>query len=196
MAPSTVVLITGVGRGTYIIAPVDRVRLSCFLTSSTGIGNALAAAYLLRSNHTVVGSVRDVNAPKAQELSNLPTATGSRLLLVNIENTSTTDAKKAIDKIETAGVDHVDVVISNAGVSPDPAPLDSVDPRVLVDAFSVNTVSSVLLFQAVHKLLTKASAPKWVSVSSRAGSIGQAADFYWYISPYGMSKAAQNWFTA
>jgi len=47
----------------------------------------------------------------------------------------------------------------------------------------------------VNKLLLKSSAPKWVSVSSRAGSIGDAADFYYYVAPYGVSKAAQNYFT-
>ncbi|RYP51213.1 hypothetical protein DL768_003419 [Monosporascus sp. mg162] len=175
MAPSTVVLITGVGRG---------------------IGNAVAAAYLLRPNYTVIGSVRDAKASKAQELNNLPTAAGSRLMLVSIENTSTTDAKKAVEDIEAAGVGHIDIVISNAAVSPDLAPLDAIDTKVLVDTFSINAVSSVLLFQAVHKLLIKASAPKWISVSSRVGSIGQPADFYWHVGAYGMSKAAQNWFTS
>ena len=56
-------------------------------------------------------------------------------------------------------------------------------------------MSSIVLFQAVNKLLTKSSAPKWISVSSRAGSIGAATDFYYWIGPYGVSKAAQNWFT-
>ncbi|KAI3323846.1 NAD(P)-binding protein [Xylariaceae sp. AK1471] len=175
MANSTVVLITGVGRG---------------------LGNALAAAYLLRPNHTVIGSVRDAKAPKAQELNKLPTADGSRLVLISIENTSTTDAKNAAKDIETAGLDHIDIVISNTAVSHPPAPLDAVDTELLVDAFRINAVSSVLLFQAVHKLLAKASAPKWISVSSRPGSIGQTAEFHWYIGPYGMSKAAQNWFTS
>lgn len=156
----------------------------------------MAAEYLLRPNHTVIGSIRDAESSKVQVLNKLPTAARSRLILVSIENTSTTDAKKAVGDIEAAGVDHIDVVISNAGVSPDPAPLDAIDTNILIDSFKVNTVSTVLLFQAVHKLLTKATSPKWVSVSSRAGSIGQAADFYWYISPYGMSKAAQNWFTS
>lgn len=74
MANPTVVLITGV---------------------SIGLGNVLAAAaYLLRPDHTVIGSVRDARAPSVQELTKLRTAEGSRLVLVSIENTSATDAKK------------------------------------------------------------------------------------------------------
>ncbi|KAI1765519.1 NAD(P)-binding protein [Hypoxylon sp. FL1150] len=175
MANSTVVLITGVGRG---------------------LGHALATAYLLRPNHIVIGSVRDAKAPKAQELTKLPAAEGSKLLLVSIENTSTTDAKKAAEEIEAAGLDHIDIVISNTAVSHPPAPLEVVDTEQIVEAFRVNAVSSVLLYQAVHKLLAKSSAPKWISVSTRPSSIAQPADFYWYISPYGISKAAQNWFTS
>ncbi|OKL62370.1 hypothetical protein UA08_02262 [Talaromyces atroroseus] len=175
MASSTVVLITGVGRG---------------------IGYAAAAAYLSRPNHTIIGSVRDVSAPQAQALKALPTAEGTQLLLVTIENTSWTDPKKAVEDIEAAGIDHIDIVISCAGVSPTPVPFEAVDPKVLVDTYSVNAVASVVLFQAVNALLRKSSTPKWISVTSRAGSVGQAADFYYNISPYGMSKAAQNWFTA
>ncbi|KAI1187686.1 NAD(P)-binding protein [Nemania serpens] len=175
MASSTVVLITGISRG---------------------LGHELAAAYLLRPNHTVVGSVRDAKSPKAQDLNKLPTADGSRLVLISIENTSTTDAKKAAEDIEAAGLDHIDIVIANSAISHAPAPLDVVDTEIMVEAFRINTISAVLLFQAVHKFLAKASAPKWISVSSRRGSISQAAGFYWIVAPYGMSKAALHWFTS
>lgn len=140
--------------------------------------------------------MRDPKAPKAQDLNKLPTAAGSRLVLVGIENTSTTDPKKAAQDIEAAGLDHIDIVISNTAISHSPAPLDTIDTELFVEAFRVNSISSVLLFQAVQGLLTKSTAPKWVSVSSRPGSIAQPAEFYWYIGPYGMSKAAQNWFTS
>ncbi|KAI1169860.1 NAD(P)-binding protein [Nemania sp. FL0916] len=172
MASPTVVLITGISRG---------------------LGHELAAAYLLRPNHTVIGSVRD--AVKAGDLKQLPTAEDSRLILVTIENTSTTDANKAAEEIEAAGIDHIDIVIANAAISHAPAPLDTIDTETMVDAFRINTISAVLLFQAIHKLLANASAPKWISVSSRRGSISQPAGFYWIIAPYGMSKAALHWFT-
>ncbi|KAF2685007.1 NAD(P)-binding protein [Lentithecium fluviatile CBS 122367] len=174
MTPLTVILVTGVSRG---------------------IGKAVAAAYLARPNHIVIGSVRDAKAPQAEDLKKLSTGDGSRLLLVSIENASRSDPKKAVQDIEAAGIDHVDIVISSAGVSPGPAPLDAVDPEVVVETFNINAVSSIVLFQAVNKLLVKSAAPKWISVSSRAGSIGAAVDFYYYVGAYGVSKAAQNWFT-
>jgi NAD(P)-dependent dehydrogenase (short-subunit alcohol dehydrogenase family) len=67
-------------------------------------------------------------------------------VLFSTETTSTTDAKKAAEDIMAAGLNHIDIVISNAAISPAPAPLDAVDTNLLVDAFRVNIISYVLLF--------------------------------------------------
>ncbi|KAH8733225.1 hypothetical protein GQ44DRAFT_640357 [Phaeosphaeriaceae sp. PMI808] len=174
MAPQTVVLITGAGRG---------------------IGKALAATYLSLPDHIVIGTVRDPKAPKAEELKSLPTGSGSRLLLVGVENTSLSDPKKAVEAIEAAGIDHIDVVIANSGVSIGAAPLELADPKAFTESFNVNVLSGVVLFQAVNKLLTKSSAPKWISISSRGGSTSAPLPWYPYAAAYCMSKAAQNWFT-
>jgi len=174
MAPPTVVLITGVSRG---------------------IGNALAAAFLSYPDHIVIGTLRDSKSPKAEELRSLPIGSGSRILLVGIENTSLSDPKKAIETVEAAGIDHIDIVIANAGVSIGAAPLEIADPKAFTESFNINVLSSVVLFQAVNKLLTKSSAPKWISVSSRGGSTSAPLPWYPYAAAYCMSKAAQNWFT-
>ncbi|MCJ1239155.1 hypothetical protein MMC14_007148 [Varicellaria rhodocarpa] len=175
MAPSTVVLITGV---------------------SKGIGKALAETYLSRPNYTVIGSVRDNTVPSAQELKKLSAATGSKLVLVSIESTSPTHPQKAVEDIKTAGIDHVDIVIANAGISPPVVPLDTVDIQDVVDCFNINAVGPIRLFQAVKPLLEKSSSPKWLSISSAAASIANLevhnASF---VGAYGVSKAAQDWFT-
>jgi len=174
MATPTVVLITGVGRG---------------------IGNALAATYLSLPDHTVIGTLRDTKGTQAEQAKSLPTAHGSRLLLVGIENTNLEDPKKAIESVEAAGIDHIDIVIANSGVSIGAGPLETVDPRVFTETFNINVVSGLTLFQAVNKLLTKSSAPKWLSISSRGGSTAAPLPWYPYAAAYCMSKAAQNWFT-
>ncbi|KAK5993974.1 Short-chain dehydrogenase RED3 [Cladobotryum mycophilum] len=157
MATSTVVLITGVGRG---------------------IGRALAKAYLSKPNHIVIGSIRDVESPKASELKSLSTASDSRLILTGIESTSATDPHQVVKEIEAAGIDHLDIVIANAG------------------AFNVNALAPIVLFQAVKPLLEKATSPKWVSVSSGAGSVALLKQYESaFVGAYGLSKAAMNWFT-
>ncbi|KAF2841762.1 NAD(P)-binding protein [Patellaria atrata CBS 101060] len=173
MSSSTVVLITGV---------------------SKGIGKALVEEYLLRPNCTVIGTVRD--STKYDELKSSPTADGSRLLLVSIENTSQSDPAKAVEEINAAGIDHVDIVIANAGLSPTPGPLDTYDIQDIMDAFTINTASPILLFQAVKPLLEKSRAPKWLSISSGAASIGKLeVHGAHFVSAYGISKAGLNFFT-
>ncbi|KAF1994525.1 NAD(P)-binding protein, partial [Amniculicola lignicola CBS 123094] len=162
---------------------------------TVGIGKALTAAYLSYPDHIVIGTVRDAKAPKAEELKSLPAGSGSRLLLVSIENTSLTDPKKAIETVEAAGIDHIDVVIANSGVSIGAGPLEIADPNAFTESFNVNVLSGVVLYQAVSKLLTKSSAPKWLSISSRGGSTAAPLPWYPYAAAYCMSKAAQNWFT-
>ena len=123
-------------------------------------------------------------------------ATGSKLVLVSIESTSPTHPQKAVEDIKTAGIDHVDIVIANAGISPPVVPLDTVDIQDVVDCFNINAVGPIRLFQAVKPLLEKSSSPKWLSISSAAASIANLevhnASF---VGAYGVSKAAQDWFT-
>jgi NAD(P)-dependent dehydrogenase (short-subunit alcohol dehydrogenase family) len=148
-----------------------------------------------KPGHIVIGTVRDRNATKAEELKTLPTASGSGLLLVGIENMDFYDPKKAFETIEAAGIDHIDTVIANSGVSIGAAPLELADPKYFTESFSINAVSTVVLYQALSNLLKKSSFPKWSSISSRVGFTSAPLPFYPYAAAYGMSRAAQNWFT-
>ncbi|TVY14234.1 Norsolorinic acid ketoreductase [Lachnellula arida] len=171
MADPLVVFITGAGRG---------------------IGFALVQAYLSQTNCTVIASARNGSA----ELKALPAGNGSKLLLVTIENLSSTDPKNAAKEIEAAGIRYIDIVIANAGVSPPVDPLETVELEEMSTTFKINALGPLGLFQASKDLLEKSSNPRWVSVSSAAGSIGAMEAFGAYIAPaYSVSKAALNWIT-
>ncbi|KAK9235581.1 NAD(P)-binding protein [Lipomyces kononenkoae] len=177
MADSTVVLITGVSRG---------------------IGRTFVETYLLRPNHIVIGSVRDKTAPYVQELESLSVAKGSRLVLIKIESASFTDPAEAIKDLEADGIDHIDMVIANAGGSGEKPfiPLDIVGADNVTDVFNVNTLGPLVLHQAILPFLQKSKAPKWVSVTSAAGSIGKLDAFQAHVVPaYGIAKAGLNWMT-
>jgi NAD(P)-dependent dehydrogenase (short-subunit alcohol dehydrogenase family) len=155
----------------------------------------LAAAYLAKPNHTVIGSVRKPWGAQAAEVKNLPTASGSRLILVGIEATDFASPKKAIEEATAAGVDHIDIVIASSGVSIGGGPLESADPKAFTESFNINAVGPIALYQAARPLLVKSSAPKWVSISTRIASTAAALSFYPYAAAYGASKAALNWLT-
>lgn len=100
---STVVLITGANRG---------------------IGHGLLSRYLALPNHTVVAAVRDPQHPTAEELASLPKAEDSSLLVVKIDALMWDDPFAAVKELQAKGIDHLDVVVANAGVC-------SVQPTVL-----------------------------------------------------------------
>lgn len=141
--------------------------------------------------------MRDKSAPSALELKKLPTGAGSRLLLVSIESNSPTDPSQAVKDIEAAGINHLDLVIANAGVCPTPMPLTTVDPRDVSAAFNINAIGPLMLFQAVRPLLEKSTgSPKWMTVSTGASSITRLEVHGAHGVPgYAIGKAGANWFT-
>jgi NAD(P)-dependent dehydrogenase (short-subunit alcohol dehydrogenase family) len=132
-----------------------------------------------------------------QGLKDFPAATGSRLLLVTIESTSTDDVAKAVKYIEAVGITHLDLVITNAGVCPAPEPLATVDVNDVTTTFNTNTIGPIILYQALWPLLKKSPAsPKWLSVSTRIASLARLEVHGAFDLPaYGISKAGMNWFT-
>lgn len=144
----------------------------------------------------MIGSIRDDTTAEVAELKSFPTANGTKLLLVHIDSGSLDDPKKALTKIQQAGIDHIDVVIANAGGYPTPVALDSVERRDLMICFEVNAAAPLLLFQTFKPLLQKAREPKWIAISTTAGSVGYIGVIGSHILPaYGASKAALNWLT-
>ncbi|KAI1383483.1 NAD(P)-binding protein [Hypoxylon trugodes] len=161
-----------------------------------GIGNAVAQAYLSRPNCVVIGTIRDDSAPGVIELKACTKGEGSKLLLVSVESASSSDAWRAVEGIKAADVDHIDVLIVNAGISPPVVSLEKVDLGEVTDAFNVNAIGALAMYQACHPLLEKSSDAKFVSISSAAGSLSAMERFRAHVAPaYCISKAALNWIT-
>jgi norsolorinic acid ketoreductase len=174
---TTNVLITGAGRG---------------------IGKGLTAAFLSRPNHTVIATIRNLSSSTADELKAFPTADGTKLLLTKIESTSDTDALDAIDAVKAAGIDHLDIVIANAGIVYYNERVEVVGLAGLRESFEVNTYGPVKLFQAVYPLLKAAAStrsPKFVAISTVIATTTDIQQVAGYNLPsYGASKAALNHF--
>lgn len=162
--------------------------------SGLGIGKALAEHYLSKPNHTVIGSVRNSSSPAVVELKSTVPASGSKLLLVHIENTSPDDPKKAVTDIKAAGIENIDIVFANAGGSPPVVDLENVSSEDMITSFQTNALGTLVLFQALRPLLQASKNPKWASISSIGGSIGTMGTLdTWFTPAYGASKAALNW---
>ncbi|KAH7375436.1 aflatoxin biosynthesis ketoreductase nor-1 [Plectosphaerella cucumerina] len=175
MSSNTNVLITGVNRG---------------------IGRGFLNTFLSRPNHTVIGSVRDLSAPAVSELRAITPAEGSRLVLVKIESSNLSDPAEAVRQLQADGIDTLDIVIANAGITGTQGPIATVDLEDTRKVFEVNTLGPTALFLATRPLLERAANPKWLSISTLLASIGRLHTIIeWPSLSYGTSKAALNFVT-
>lgn len=139
--------------------------------ANRGIGKGLLQRYLLRPNHVVIAANRNPSDPTSQFLKDLPKGEGSRLIIVKVDATSETDASDAVEELQTShGIDHLDLVIANAGMStvwPTVADLKIADLQAHMAA---NAYGVITLYQATRSLLEKSSKePKFIPIGSRAG---------------------------
>lgn len=160
-----------------------------------GLGKAFVETYLARPSTVVVAAVRDPAGAKAKMLESLPKGSGSKLLIVKIDSTSPTDPAAAVKEVEAAGIDHIDTVIANAGISEDYSRVDQVPLQVFTRHLDTNAYGTLYLYQAIFPLLSKSKTPKFAGVGSALGSIAgmdQRAAFP--CAAYGPSKAVLHWF--
>jgi norsolorinic acid ketoreductase len=126
----------------------------------------------------------------------LKPGSGSRLIIVKIESTSTTDAADAVKLLGSKyDIKHLDVVIANAGIAKFWGTALETPVSEFKDHLDVNVTGTLVLFQAVHELLSMGSNPKFIPIGTPVGSIGEMEDFALGSTAYGSSKAALNFLT-
>lgn len=93
-------------------------------------------------------------------------------------------------------VPHLDVLVNNAGINPEPhdAGVLDIPIEVVMRAFDVNTAGAVRVLQASAALLRLSPNPRVVNVSSGAGSLAHNR-VEKRLPAYCISKAALNMFT-
>lgn len=151
-------------------------------------------AYLDQPNNTVIAGVRDPTDDRSIALSLLPKGESSSLIIVSIESTSETSALTAIEVLKTKHhIETLDIVIANAGIAAIYPAVSEAKPADMANHYAVNVIGPVLLFQAVKPLLSKSSNPKWVSMSSSAGTIIDMENLPIPNAAYAPTKTALNW---
>ncbi len=148
---STVVLITGANRG---------------------LGYGLLERYLNLPDHTVVAANRNPDHPTSKGLSKLPTAEGTKLVVVKLDARVWQDAFDAVKTLEFQGINHLDIVIANAGVAYCWPTVAEVKLEDLVAHVEPNAYGVVSLYQAVRPLLQKSTKePMYSIMGTTAGSL-------------------------
>ncbi|KAF2186057.1 NAD(P)-binding protein [Zopfia rhizophila CBS 207.26] len=168
--------------------------------ANRGIGKGFTDLFLQRPSTTVIAAVRDPSHPTAKALTALPTAQGSRLILVPLNSSDSTSAQEAVEVLKKDhGINYIDVVIANAGIAAGGGTVRKTKIENITEHVLVNTIGPVVLFQATADLLqaSPTKQPIFVAISTLIGLIGSMdalAGFPSTHSPYGGSKSALNWF--
>ncbi len=153
-----------------------------------GLGLALTAALLERGWRVFAGRF----LPTWPALDELLTHHGQRLCIIPLDVTSTDSAAAAAASVAEQ-VDHVDLLISNAGANSASRTRnvrDGLDYDEMHRLYDINALGGLRAVEAFLPLLERGSARRLCFVSSEAGSITRARRDAWHC--YCMSKAALN----
>ena len=151
--------------------------------ASRGIGRA-TALILARAGAHVVAVARTVGA--LEEVDDAARAAGGSATLVPLDMRD----YAGIYRLATAlneRYQRLDMLIGNAAVAGQRAPLDHVDPQNWDEVMAVNVTANWHLIRAMNPLLKQSKAGRAVFITSGAATQARA-----YAGPYSVSKAALN----
>jgi NAD(P)-dependent dehydrogenase (short-subunit alcohol dehydrogenase family) len=166
--------------------------------ANKGIGLETARQLAKAGYHIFLGSRDKANGDKAVELLHTEGLTDVELLLIDVTNEQS--VKQAHDEL-TQKIDHLDVLINNAGIPGIFPQLPSnADDANLHNVFEVNFFGVIRTVRIFIDLLKKAENPRIVNVTSDLGSLTLHNDPDWVYyqfksAGYGPSKTALNAYT-
>ncbi|TDZ20819.1 Norsolorinic acid ketoreductase nor1 [Colletotrichum orbiculare MAFF 240422] len=167
--------------------------------TNKGIGLGLVQTLLAKPATTVVASVRSDAAATSLRESVADVSKGEKselhIMLLDFSRAPSPAAVRESFTAATAGtIDHVDVLVSNAAAPFPMSPVASTTAEDLRNAFEINTISPLMVFQALWPLMDRTDTPaKFIAITSSVGSIES-------LEPvpggaYGPSKTALNHIT-
>lgn len=160
--------------------------------TSRGIGLALATDLAGRGWRVLAGARHPAGAHALQSAARAAAPGSIDILSLDVRSD---DSVKAAQEEAATKIRSLDVLVNNAGVFPEEGsePLEHLPLECFEDAFAVNVVGVARVTRVFLPLLTRASHPRVVNISSLAGSISTKEDSQYYC--YSASKAALNMLT-
>ncbi|KAK9244996.1 hypothetical protein V1506DRAFT_539574 [Lipomyces tetrasporus] len=166
-------------RFTYLITGANR-----------GIGFEIARQLLAAGNHDVIAVVRSIDASgpiKALVDEN------KNSKIVEFDVTDRSSIKDAVKALKARGVDKIDVLINNAGVTHDAARMEALEDAEFARILRTNVIGPSAVISEFLPLLQQGRRKVVVNVSSSLGSIAMNTGYA--TGGYNVSKAALNMLT-
>ena len=150
--------------------------------SSRGIGRALALA-LAKAGAHVLALARTSGG--LEELDDEIKAVGGKASLIPMDLTEGDSIERMAGALSQR-FDKLDILVGNAAMLGELAPLPDVDPKTWNAVLALNLTANWRLLRALDPMLRKSDDGRIVFFTSRVG--GEMARAFW--GPYGVSKAA------
>tara|TARA_R110000868_G_scaffold411700_1_gene707664 strand:- start:107 stop:820 length:714 start_codon:yes stop_codon:yes gene_type:complete len=156
-------------------------RVALVTGASHGIGRAVAKRFAAEGAE-VIALGRNVGA--LEELDDEVRAEGGKLVLLPMDLTM-------YEKIDAMGASlferfgKLDIVVGNAGLLGELAPVGHIDTQVFENTYATNVTANFRLIRSVDKLLRLSDAGRAIFVTSNASAKGRA---FWGL--YASTKAA------
>lgn len=164
------------------------------LTPSSGLGKGLTVRYLAMPDVTVIATMRETSAANTFDLESVPKGPNSHLIITQLDqgdSVSVTDAICTIEKKHL--INHVDLVIANAGIANHWGPVSELNESDMISHFQVNTLGPLRLFTSILHLLKAGLVPKFIYLSSELASLSRLDQSSSLTAAYGASKVAGNY---
>ncbi|KAI1102856.1 NAD(P)-binding protein [Jackrogersella minutella] len=161
--------------------------------ANRGLGKGLLERYLARPNHIAIAANRNPENSTSKALAGLPKGQNSRLIVIKVDASVESDAAGGVKQLIAQGIDHLDIVIANAGVSYAWPKVSEVKTAELQGHLTPDLFGLIWLYQATLPLLKKSVGPKWITIGTIAGKLEEQP-----LIPnaaYATSKAAAHWVT-
>ncbi|KAJ5107462.1 NAD(P)-binding protein [Penicillium angulare] len=164
--------------------------------ANRGIGKGILELYLKKPNHIIIAGVRDPENPTSQALEKIPRTVGTELHVIKIDATSATDAAAAAKELATKNINHIDILIANAGICLNWPKVSEVKVEDIQAHIDVNAYGFLYLYQAFRDILKEAKDPKWVTIGTSAAFLTSIQNFIPVRNAsYAPSKLIQHWYT-
>ncbi|GAB5586684.1 hypothetical protein Unana1_01584 [Umbelopsis nana] len=160
----------------------------------TGASRGLGLEFitqLQRTGHTVIAAAR--NPESSEGLQKL--VDNKQVFSIALDTVDTKSIDAAVHTVNKIAPNGIDVLINNAGVASDRSASSlTATGEQLLEVFKTNVVGTALVTQRFLPLLKKKTERKIFNISSILGSIALTTS-PGSISPYNVSKAAENMYT-
>ncbi|KAB8229951.1 uncharacterized protein BDW43DRAFT_302734 [Aspergillus alliaceus] len=162
--------------------------------ANRGLGLGLVRRLLEQPDQTVIAASRNPENPTSIALAELPRGPGSRLIVIKYDASIERDPFDVAKKLtEKHGINHLDIVIANAGIAKSYPAVKDVHRADILEHVEVNVLSAVSLYQATRDLLHNSTGnPIFAIMGSGAGALGRQPPVPSAV--YGASKSMVHWY--